>query len=366
MIDDIFIWGSALFIGIFLGILLQRTSFSTTSAFWNLINFKKDFTMFRIYLLSIIVAILGANLLEDTGLLFNIDSTGEIVRQDLMRQGFFPIANVMGGFVFGMGTILASGCASSTVYRCGEGFINAWLALFGLFFGISAVKYGWLSPLYDLTGMLDIEIGGERNPALWNFFGDTMQAKWVTIAVVLIVLSVAIFNKNVSRISSPKQNGYNWIKSGVFIGIMIVAAWWCSAYWGGMARGISFTGPTAELFLGFLTADTMAGKAPEISFFGLFDMTWASVYVIGVPLGAFLSIRFKSKSAFKPYATSLEGLVEFFIGGCLMGVGAGISGGCNIGHGLTGVSTLALSSIITTIFIVLGTWTMFYVKVLRH
>lgn len=367
MLDSILIWSSALFIGVIFGILLQKTSFSTTSAFWNMINFKKDFTMFRIYILSIVIAVLGANLLEDTGLLFRIDAhSGEIIREELKRQVFLPLANMIGGFIFGTGTILASGCASSTIYRCGEGFINAWLAFFGLFVGISTVKYGWLSPLYDLTGLFEVSIDGTSSPALWHIFGDTTETKWITITVVVIILTIALFNKPVSQASAEKQNGYHWIGTGICTGLMIVAAWWYSAYWGGMARGLSFTGPTSELLLNLLTTDTKAASAPEISFFGLFDMTWASVYVIGVPLGAFLSVKYKKKGAFKLHATSPDGLIEYFFGGCLMGVGAGISGGCNIGHGLTGVSTLALSSITTTVFIILGTWTMFYFKVMRH
>jgi len=48
-----------------------------------------------------------------------------------------------------------------------------------------------------------------------------------------------------------------------------------------------------------------------------------------------------------------------------MGIGAQIGGGCNIGHGLTGVSTLAVSSWVATIFIVLGNWTMAYFVLIR-
>ncbi len=45
----------------------------------------------------------------------------------------------------------------------------------------------------------------------------------------------------------------------------------------------------------------------------------------------------------------------------LMGVGAGIAGGCNIGHGLTGVPLLGLSSLTATLSIVLGVWTGAYI-----
>jgi hypothetical protein len=44
-----------------------------------------------------------------------------------------------------------------------------------------------------------------------------------------------------------------------------------------------------------------------------------------------------------------------------MGVGAGIAGGCNIGHSLTGVPMLALSSLTATAGFVGGVWIGAYV-----
>jgi len=48
-----------------------------------------------------------------------------------------------------------------------------------------------------------------------------------------------------------------------------------------------------------------------------------------------------------------------------MGIGAVIAGGCNLGHGVTGVSTMAMSSIVATVSIILGNWTMVYFKFIR-
>jgi hypothetical protein len=41
-----------------------------------------------------------------------------------------------------------------------------------------------------------------------------------------------------------------------------------------------------------------------------------------------------------------------------MGTGASIAGGCNIGHSITGVSTLGITAIASTGFIILGCWAM--------
>jgi uncharacterized membrane protein YedE/YeeE len=52
--------------------------------------------------------------------------------------------------------------------------------------------------------------------------------------------------------------------------------------------------------------------------------------------------------------------MRVFSGSLIMGFGAAIAGGCSMGHALTGVSSLALSSIVATIFMILGNWTMVY------
>jgi hypothetical protein len=52
-------------------------------------------------------------------------------------------------------------------------------------------------------------------------------------------------------------------------------------------------------------------------------------------------------------------------GGIVMGVGAQIAGGCNIGHSMTGMSVLSLGSVVTTIGILLGAWVMAYILFIR-
>jgi uncharacterized membrane protein YedE/YeeE len=57
--------------------------------------------------------------------------TGALVTSGLLRQSFLPIANIFGGFLFGLGIVMAGGCASGIVYRLGEGQVSAIIAIFG-------------------------------------------------------------------------------------------------------------------------------------------------------------------------------------------------------------------------------------------
>ena len=93
---------SAIAMGLGLGFILQRGRFCLNSAFRDIIFFK-DLTLFRAYLLCLVVAIIGSNLLDDLGWLFFIDpKSGALIKTGLLRQSFLPVANIIGGFLFGL------------------------------------------------------------------------------------------------------------------------------------------------------------------------------------------------------------------------------------------------------------------------
>jgi uncharacterized membrane protein YedE/YeeE len=314
---------SALLVGLVFGFVLQRGRFRCNMAFASLITPRKDFTIFRAYLLSLLVAILGANLIEDMGWLIGVDpSNGELVPEALYRQGFAPIANIVGGYLFGLGMVLANGCASGILYRCGQGFTDAWLAVVSFFLGLCVTMHGWLKPLYKLSASVILRVNDKGNPALWDLFGEGMAAKWITIGVITIIISLFLLRGEPFK---RALKGYYWSTTGLFLGVIIIIAWWASTYWGGRPRGLSFTGPTAEFFLSLLTGDPMVGRTPVFDFFGLFRTTWASLYVVAVPVGALLSATLLKE--FKLFFLPREELLATFVGGFMMGVGAAIGRG---------------------------------------
>ena len=58
-------------------------------------------------------------------------------------------------------------------------------------------------------------------------------------------------------------------------------------------------------------------------------------------------------------------IIQLF-GGLIMGMGGMLAGGCLIGHGITGLSALSLASLLSTIFILLGSLTMVYLLFIRN
>ena len=65
-----------------------------------------------------------------------------------LKAGGKPVGNiaalgwhtVVGGFIFGIGAVISGGCASGTLMRMGEGFIQQWIAI--VFFIIGSVLGG--------------------------------------------------------------------------------------------------------------------------------------------------------------------------------------------------------------------------------
>lgn len=346
---------SGLLIGLMFGWALQRGRFCINSAYREILF--QDYTMVRAYLLAVVVAIIGANLIEDMGLLRYAGET-----MGLSRQAFAPWANIIGGYLFGMGIVLAGGCGSGILYRVGEGNLAYTVAVFGFFFGISAANYGFLSPLDKLLKQQIVwKTLGDENvvPTLYNVLGVN---KWIVIAVIAVVLLAFVFQ---GKPFKKAKKGYSWAMAGLLVGILAVVAFWASAAYSGRARGLSFTGPLKELFLAVFDGSSRIPESRSSEAMTILGMqiSWSALYVLAVPIGAYLSGKLLQEVKLK--VPPADELLKVLFGGFIMGVGAHIGGGCNIGHSLTGVSTLAVSSWVANIFIILGNWTMVYFMLIR-
>lgn len=75
--------------------------------------------------------------------------------------------------------------------------------------------------------------------------------------------------------------------------------------------------------------------------------------LFGVVLGSFLWALISRNFRFEWFA-SVRDFVNHFIGALLMGLGGVLALGCTIGQGITGISTLAIGSLIAFGGIVLG------------
>lgn len=287
------------------------------SAFRDVI-FVNDFTLFRAWMLALLIAIIGSNLIEDLGLMGD---------DGLRRQAFAPIAAIVGGYIFGLGIVRAGGCGSGVLYKQGEGQFAAFIASLGFGIGLIATIHGPLKPVMKFLKSFKVSIGEGENaigsPALWDILGGRGM-KWIVIAVIAAIIIPIVF-KGRPFAKGPKK-GWSWSVGGFLLGLLVVFAWWTSYYWGGQARGLSFSGPTSDFFLFVLIGNSQAPFDPMFNIFGIGVATWSALYVVGVPIGAYISARglgeFKLTAPKDP-----SELIRVFTGGIIMGFGGAVAGG---------------------------------------
>jgi uncharacterized membrane protein YedE/YeeE len=345
-------WGGGV-LGFIFGAVANRTNFCTMGSVSDVVNMGSWGRM-RMWLLAIAVAMLGANALHATGL---VDLGRSIYTQPNVRW----LSYIVGGFLFGVGMTLGSGCGSKTLVRLGGGSLKS-LVVF-VFFGIAAymtLKGAfaiWRTRALDPVA-LDLAGHGVKHQDLASLVvaATGMAAQTAAIAVPLAfaaALLAFVFKDREFRGSRDH------ILGGAVIGLTIVAGWYVTGhlgfgedpatleetYFGTNSRtleSLSYTAPvgyTLELLMLWTDASL--------------HVTFGIAAVIGIVLGSFAYAVASRTFRFEGFAGA-EDTASHVIGGVLMGFGGVTALGCTIGQGLTGFSTLAVGSIIAFLAIVAG------------
>lgn len=312
-----------LVVGVPLGFALQRGGFCMNTAFRSMV-FEKDRSVLRAYVLVLLINLVSVSLLDGFGIIF-----------PTVAPFYWP-ALLVGGFIFGVGMVLAGGCTSGTWYRAGKGMLGSVMALMGFALGAAAMEMGVLQPLQQALRGPVWDVYGQA-PTLANVLPDGAQwVRWLVLAALVCVGAVWLLR-------SPQQRfviGWTWRKTGLVVGVLAVLAWVAS----GLTfrdYGLSFTQPTVSIVSWLMVGDVGG-------------INWGTFLVLGVPVGAFLAAKLHGEFALKVPAPGR--MVQQLGGGVVMGLGASLAGGCNIGHGITGISALSISSIVATAATILGVW----------
>jgi hypothetical protein len=324
------LYASAIATGLVFGFAMQRGGFCLTRAISNAV-LMRDTTILRAYVLALLVAMVGVQALQATGLV------------EIPIRPLHWVSNILGGALFGVGMILSGGCSGSTWYRAGEGAVGAWVVLLGFAIGATTVGVGILEPVRRALQRPVLTTGDGAPPTLANVTG---LSPWIVIAVLAVIAGLWM-----SRASGePEHAKWPWPITGVAVGAMIAAGWWASTF-GDRPVGITFAANT-----GHLLTYPMVGFPTKV--------TWSMLMAIGVPAGAFAGAWRAGEFRWKlPPGWSL---VKIFAGGLLMGGAALLAEGCNINQGLTNSATLAIGSLLTFASMAAGAWLALWALYLRE
>lgn len=345
--------GGGFALALVFGMVASKINFCTMGAISDVVNMEHWGRM-RIWLLAIAVALAGANLLHYFDL---VDLTKSVYQRPVLPW----LSMLLGGALFGVGMTMAGGCANKNLLRLGGGSVRslvvltfmaiaAYMTLKGLF---GQWRASYLDPIaVDLSGL------GMKTQSLAELLARLtgLPAKAVllaTLCVVTLGLLAFVFKDKRFRANTIQ------IVGAIVLGLMVVAAWYLTGhigfaenpdtlemtYFGTNSRTIeslSFVAPTAyNLEMLMLWTDRSL------------RVTFGIATVIGVVLGSLVYALATRQFRWEGFA-SLEDLRNQLVGAVLMGFGGVTAMGCTVGQGLSGISTLALGSMLALTGIVAG------------
>jgi hypothetical protein len=326
-----------LIIGAIFGFILQSGRFCMNSAFRDIILLK-DFKLAKAVAVSLAVLAVGFAIFAFAGII------------DLAPKPFKPWAAIVGGLVFGIGMVLAGGCASGTTYRVGEGMMGSFVAAVGLTVGALMTGAGVLS---DLKTVLQTASLGQLT--LFGAYDAVITPIFMLIlGIVGLVLMFffwgfpALKKKREAKeplvkfdnfVEATFKKGYPWWVTGILIGLILTAGFVAS-------NGVvGITGGWMNIS-GWLTSG-------EFSSMG--GLAWSGFIIFGILIGAMVSAILAKEFKFRVPKDGFT-LFKQFCGGILMGFGAVTAMGCNITNILGGIPQLSLHSVIVGVCIMLGSW----------
>ncbi len=340
---------SGFLLAVIFGAVAQRSDFCTMGAVSDIVNMG-DWSRMRMWLLAIAVAVAGANALDLAGLV------------DLSRSAYpgarwpWP-AYLCGGFLFGVGMTLGSGCGSRSLVRLGGGNLKSLVVLLFLALSAQMTLRGLFSPAreflstlavqfdqgQDLSWLLAVPLGiGKRSVQPWI-------AALVALALALFVLKDRGFRADYERLFAS-----------IAIGLVIVGGWYVTGHIGFVAEDPE---TLQEAWLGTRTARpesfTFIGPAANtlelLQFWAdkSMSLTFGVAVVLGTLAGSFVFAAATHRFRWESFASGAD-MRNHILGGVLMGFGGVTAMGCTIGQGITGISTLALGSIVVFFSVIAG------------
>ena len=339
---------------VIMGAVLNKTNFCTTGAVCDWVTSGSTGRM-RAWLLAIAVSMGGLGMLEATGVVsLPLDTFPPYRTSDFAWLRF-----ILGGAMFGVGMTLGSGCAYRTLIRIGGGNIKSIVVLAAVSLGAYAMLWTdffndyflvWISPTIidltnhnmnsqDLAGMLGGVAGAEDVGGLRAVLG-------------LLLAAMLLFYVFKSR---DFRTSWDNIISGLGLGLAITVGWYLTA--GSFAEWQEFAifseqPPSRVAVQSYTFIGPTGDSVRYLRDPGNFSLiNFGIMAMVGVITGSFIYSLF-TKGFHIEWFVSGKDFLSHVIGGGLMGVGGVLAMGCTIGQGVTGISTMALGSILAFVSIV--------------
>lgn len=332
-----------------LGWLSHKTHFCTMGALADAYNFG-DWTRLRQWGIAAGVTTIAFASMSAFGL---IEASLSVYESKLI----YPLSALVGGALFGVGMVLASGCGNKTLVRIGAGNLKALVVFLVIAFSAAMTMKGLTAVLrVNTLDRITLELASSARVSyvVEQALGTSSARAGVYSGLLLGCVLVAL--------SLFKRGGVRWLDllPGLVVGLVASAMWFLTGYFAflpehpdtlqaavlgtttGKMESLTFVGPIANV-IDWLTFYSDQNKV----------LTTAVVSVLGVVSGAAASAVASGTFRWEGFG-GVDDLALHLLGACLMGIGGVTARGCTFGQGISGVSTLSITSFLAVAGIVMG------------
>ncbi len=334
------------------GAVVNKTNFCTMGAVSDWVNMgSKD--RLRAWFLAIGIAILTTQAMQYKGII-------DVNEAIYLTPNFGWLGYLLGGFLFGVGMTLASGCGQRTLVRVGGGNLKSLVVM--ILLGLTA--YMTMRGLLALVRVNAIEVTnidlvakGITDQGIGTLISSALGIENSTLISRIVALLLGGGLVVYAFLGKEFRRSFDNILAGLVIGLIIPAGWYVTGVIGFddfdpvRLESYTFIAPTGQalMYLQTFTGSTIN--------FGI-------AAVGGVILGSFLYVILTGKFRLETFSDRGD-MIRHMLGGVLMGFGGVLALGCTIGQGITGMSTLALGSLMALISIIFGSALMMKIQYYR-
>ena len=349
--------GAVFAAAVVMGAVTNKTNFCAMGAVSDWVNIGNTGRM-RAWVFSMAVALAGVIALEAMG---TVNLSGETF-PPYRTANFAWIRYLLGGLMFGIGMTLASGCGNKTLVRVGSGNLKSLVVL--AVGAVCAYLMLW-APLFEKAFLpwvsattINLQAHGVANQELGTIlagmFGMGLSKPLNLTVAALVVAGMLFYCFRSVDFTSDSDHALG----GAVMGLAVIFGWWLTG--GSVGREWKEYADLATVVPSRVQVQSYTFVSPmgdtlryllDPANFSLvnFGVTALAGVILGSSLWALLTGQFRIE-----WFASWGDFANHAVGGALMGVGGVLSMGCTVGQAITGISTLAIGSILTFLAIVIG------------
>lgn len=291
--------GTAVAAGVALGYMLQRSRLCFHAALAQAFTGRP--ALFRAWSLGVLLAAVGF------AVLLLLPGTDGLNR----GLAFRPVGNLLGGAMIGVGMVVAHTCITGLFFKLGAGMVGALVGLSG--WGVGEL----LAREVEVPGPTLLD--GGSGATLPGLLGVPPLVVAATLLGAFLLLS-----RHWSADEPEEPWTWSWRPAGIGLGLAVTIAWAMAA-----AADVSFGASSVGVVSSIVDGETD---------------TWHLVLLVALVLGSLVAAR--TAGGWWLRGETGRRVAGLFAGGLLLGAGAWVAGGCNLGHGLSGMAQLNVSSIV--------------------